>query len=39
MESALRHGLERDEFVLHYQPQCAIATQAVSGGAIQSDAG
>jgi diguanylate cyclase (GGDEF)-like protein len=31
MEAALRHGLERKEFVLHYQLKRAIATQAVSG--------
>ncbi len=31
MEGALRRGLERGEFVLHYQPKIDLATQAVVG--------
>ncbi|QTN27868.1 EAL domain-containing protein [Rhodoferax sp. AJA081-3] len=31
MEGAMRRGLERGEFVLHYQPKIDLATQAVVG--------
>lgn len=31
LEAELRHGLERDEFVLHYQPKFDTATLAVVG--------
>ena len=30
-ESALRHALGRDEFVLHYQPQVSLSTGAIIG--------
>jgi diguanylate cyclase (GGDEF)-like protein len=31
LESSLRHALERDEFVLHYQPKIDITTGVVTG--------
>ena len=31
LEANLRHALERDEFVLHYQPKADIATGAITG--------
>jgi diguanylate cyclase (GGDEF)-like protein/PAS domain S-box-containing protein len=31
LESALRHALEREEFVLHYQPKVEIATGRMTG--------
>jgi diguanylate cyclase (GGDEF)-like protein/PAS domain S-box-containing protein len=31
MESALRHALERDEFVLHYQPKVSLGSARVTG--------
>jgi diguanylate cyclase (GGDEF)-like protein/PAS domain S-box-containing protein len=31
MEAAMRRGLERGEFVLHYQPKIDLATQSVVG--------
>ncbi|MFO1323471.1 MAG: EAL domain-containing protein [Burkholderiales bacterium] len=31
MESALRHALEREEFVLHYQPKIAIGSGQIVG--------
>lgn len=31
LQSALRHALERDEFVVHYQPRVDIHTMAITG--------
>lgn len=31
LESDLRHALERDEFVLHYQPKVEVATGLITG--------
>jgi diguanylate cyclase (GGDEF)-like protein len=31
LESGLRHALERQEFVLHYQPQIELQTEAIVG--------
>jgi diguanylate cyclase (GGDEF)-like protein/PAS domain S-box-containing protein len=31
VESGLRHAIERDEFLLHYQPKVNLATGAISG--------
>jgi len=31
LEDQIREGIERDEFVLHYQPQVHITTRALSG--------
>ena len=31
LETALRHALERNEFVLHYQPRMDLSTRAITG--------
>ncbi|WP_312440092.1 EAL domain-containing protein [Janthinobacterium sp.] len=31
LETALRHALERNEFMLHYQPRMDLATRAITG--------